>query len=62
MLHKTPQERYETLKKVFARLMDHFNLDDLDDFVPTANSLPEWIRRDVTRRSPNSRRLPLNGL
>jgi hypothetical protein len=48
MLHKTPQERYEKLKKVFARLMDHFNLDDLDDFVPTANSLPEWIRRDAT--------------
>ena len=30
MLHKTSQERYEKLKRVFARLMKHFNLDDLD--------------------------------
>jgi hypothetical protein len=48
MLHKTAQERYEKLKKVFTRLMDHFNRDDLDDFIQTANSLPEWIRRDST--------------
>jgi len=46
MLHKSSQERYQKLKKVFARLMDRFNLDDLDDFVQTANSLREWIRRD----------------
>ena len=46
MLHKTALERYEKLKKVFARLMDHFNRDDLDDFVQTANSLRDWIRRD----------------
>jgi hypothetical protein len=46
MLHKTIEERYEKLKKVFARLMQQFNRDDLDDFVPTANSLREWIRRD----------------
>jgi hypothetical protein len=48
MLHKTAQERYEKLKKKFSRLMDRFNLDDLDDFIQTANSLPEWIRRDGT--------------
>jgi len=46
MLHRSAQERYEKLKKVFARLMDRFNRDDLDDFIQTANSLPEWIRLD----------------
>lgn len=46
MLHTTAQERYEKLKKVFARLMDSFNRNDLDDFIQTANSLPEWIRLD----------------
>jgi hypothetical protein len=48
MLHRTAQERYEKLKKIFARLMERFNRDDLDDFVQTANSLREWIRRDGT--------------
>jgi hypothetical protein len=48
MLHKTAQERYEKLKKVFGRLMQNFTVDDLDDFVQTANSLPEWIRPDGT--------------
>jgi hypothetical protein len=48
MLHRTAQERYEKLKKVFTRLMDRFNRDDLDDFIQTANSLPEWIRCDGT--------------
>jgi hypothetical protein len=51
MLHKTTEERYEKLKKVFARLMRQFNRDDLDDFVATANSLPTWIRRDRTLTS-----------
>jgi len=48
VLHKSSQERYEKLKKVFGRLMEHFNADDLDEFVQTANSLREWIRRDGT--------------
>jgi hypothetical protein len=48
MLHRTAQERYEKLKRVFTRLMERFNPDDLDDFVQTANSLREWIRRDGT--------------
>jgi len=48
MIHRTAQERYEKLKRVFSRLMDDFNRDDLDDFVQTANSLREWIRRDAT--------------
>jgi hypothetical protein len=48
MLHKTAQERYEKLKKVFTRLMNRFDRDDLDDFIQVANSLPEWIRRDRT--------------
>jgi hypothetical protein len=48
MLHRTAQERYEKLKKVFARLMANFNRDDLDDYVLTANSLREWIRQDKT--------------
>ena len=28
--------------------MKHFNVDDFDEFVQTANSLREWIRRDAT--------------
>lgn len=28
--------------------MNHFNLDDLDDFIATANSMREWIRQDST--------------
>jgi hypothetical protein len=48
MLHKTAQERYEKLKNVFARLKKNLNRDDLDDFIQTANSLREWIRRDTT--------------
>ncbi len=48
MLHTTALERYEKLKMVFARLMNSFNRNDLDDFIQTANSLPEWIRRDGT--------------
>jgi hypothetical protein len=46
MLHKTAQERYEKLKRVFHRLMRNFNRDDLDDFILTGNSLQEWIERD----------------
>lgn len=46
MLHRTAQERYEKLKRVFSRLMANFNRDDLDDYVLTANSLREWIRQD----------------
>jgi hypothetical protein len=48
MLHRTSQERYEKLKRVFARLMQQFNRDDLDDFIQTANSLREWIKHDNT--------------
>lgn len=46
MLHKTSRERYDKLKKVFHRLMKHFNTDDLDDFIATANSMPEWMKHD----------------
>ena len=48
MLHETAHERYEKLKKVYTRLMQRFDRDDLEDFILTANSLPEWIRRDDT--------------
>jgi hypothetical protein len=48
MLHRTAQERYEKLKKVFTRLMARFDRDDLDDFIQTANSLPEWLKHDGT--------------
>lgn len=48
MLHKNATERYEKLKKVFRRLASNFNRDDLDEFISTANSLREWIRRDPT--------------
>jgi hypothetical protein len=46
MLHTTALERYAKLKRVFARLMDRFTVDDLDDFIQTANSLREWIEQD----------------
>ncbi len=48
MLHTTAMDRYKKLKRVFARLMNSFDRDDLDDFIQTANSLREWIRRDAT--------------
>lgn len=47
MLHTSAQERYEKLKRLFRRLMADFNRDDLDDFILTANSLPEWIKHDA---------------
>ena len=48
MLHKTSRERYNKLKRLFHRLMSDFNRDDLDDFIATANTMPEWIRQDST--------------
>ena len=46
MLHRTAQERYGKLKRVFHRLMENFTRDDLDDYIQTANSLREWIGKD----------------
>ena len=46
MLHKNSRERYEKLKRLFRRLMRNFNVDDLDDFIATANSMPEWMQND----------------
>jgi len=46
MLHRSAQERYAKLRRVFVRLLNHFNTDDLDDFIQTANSLREWIKLD----------------
>lgn len=46
MLHKNSQDRYDKLKKVFHRLMRNFNRDDLDDFIATANSMPDWMNDD----------------
>src|ERR1700683_3876547 len=51
MLHRTAQERYNKLRTVFTRLKEHFNRDDLDDFIQTANSLREWIRQDSSLTS-----------
>jgi hypothetical protein len=48
MLHKTALQRYDKLRMVFARLMERFNGDDLDDFILTAHSLRQWIERDDT--------------
>jgi hypothetical protein len=48
MLHKNSRERYDKLKRVFRRLMLTFNVDDLDDFIATANSMPEWMKHDFT--------------
>lgn len=47
MLHKTSRERYDKIKKLFHRLMKNFNVDDLDDFILTVNSMPEWMRHDT---------------
>src|SRR6266568_6526596 len=46
MLHKNSRERYDKLKRVFRRLMQDFNVDDLDDFMAVANSMPQWMRND----------------
>jgi hypothetical protein len=46
MLHETSEERYEKLHGQFIRFMKHFDKDGLDDFIQTANSLTDWIRRD----------------
>ena len=46
MLHKNSRERYEKQKRVFRRLMRNFNVDDLDDFIATANSMPQWMKND----------------
>ena len=48
MLHKNSRERYGKLKKEFRRLMQNFNVDDLDNFIATANSMPQWMRNDPT--------------
>jgi hypothetical protein len=48
MLHKNSRERYDKLKRVFRRLMRNFNVDDLDDFIATMNSMPEWMKHDPT--------------
>lgn len=46
MLHRTSRERYEKLKKLFRRLMWEFNVDDLEDFILTVNSMPVWMEND----------------
>jgi hypothetical protein len=46
VLHKTSRERYDKLKKVFRRLMRNFNVDDLEDFILTVNSMPGWMETD----------------
>jgi hypothetical protein len=48
MLHKNSRERYNKLKKVFRRLMQEFNVDDLDEFIAVANSMPAWMKQDTT--------------
>src|SRR6266568_561940 len=45
------QKRKRSLRQVEENLPpsgSNFNRDDLDDFISTANSLREWIRRDPT--------------
>jgi MacB-like periplasmic core domain len=39
------------LRRTTFSLMKHFNRDDLDDFIQTANSLREWIQRDESLSS-----------
>jgi hypothetical protein len=46
MLHRTSSERYEKLKMHFRRLMQNFNVDDLEDFILTVNSMPVWMEND----------------
>jgi hypothetical protein len=46
MLHKTSRERYDKLQRVFRRLMRNFNVDDLEDFILTVNSMPGWMEGD----------------
>lgn len=46
MLHKSSSERYDKLKMHFRRLMRNFNVDDLEDFILTVNSMPVWMEND----------------
>jgi hypothetical protein len=46
LLHKNSRERYDRLKVQFRRLMRNFNHDDLEDFILTASSMPEWMKDD----------------
>ena len=46
MFHKTANERYEKLKRVFHRLMQDFSVDDLDDYIAVLNSLTQFIKQD----------------
>lgn len=48
MLHKNSRERFDKLQNVFRRLMRNFNLDDLDDFIATVNTMPTWMKHDVS--------------
>ena len=46
MLHKNSRERYEKVKRLFHRLMQNFNVDDLEDYLLTVNSMPVWMEND----------------
>ena len=46
MLHKNSRDRYDKLQRVFRRLMSSFNVDDLEDFILTVNSMPGWMKGD----------------
>jgi len=48
MLHKNSRERYGKLKTHFDRLMRSFNVNDLEDFILTANSIPDWMKHDTS--------------
>jgi hypothetical protein len=39
-------QKNATKNSMDIRLMKHFDKDGLDDFIQTANSLTDWIRRD----------------
>lgn len=57
MLHTSAQQRYTKLRRVLVRLLNHFNCDDLDDFIQTANSLREWIILDPSLTPEQRNRL-----
>ena len=61
VLHRTAEEHFQKLKRVYERLMREMHKDDLDDFIKTAWHLCEIVEKDThttrkQRRAVNSLR------
>ena len=48
VLHTTAKEHFAKLENVYSRLQSEVHKDDLDDFLQTANRIPEIVDKDLT--------------